>query len=154
MARCAVPCAPARSGSHRQGSFQTLNCHLFLMIIHIECTDQEFSECHFLKLIYIVCSTDPGFTSVKLFWSATLFLWGKKIYFGRFLCLYCPLLKKKKKKTEKRVSIVWFALYMSDDQDGRWCLRGWPRGSAELQAQVLSTGHHWLVPPRMLPEQV
>lgn len=71
------------------------------MIIHIECTDQEFSECHFLKLIYIVCSTDPGFTSVKLFWSATLFLWGKKSILAGF-CAFIALFWKKKKKERQR----------------------------------------------------
>lgn len=38
------------------------------MLIHIECTDQEFSECHFLKkLICIVCSSDTGFISENYF---------------------------------------------------------------------------------------
>lgn len=37
-------------------------------MIHIECTDQEFSECHFFKkLICIVCFSDTSFTSDKLF---------------------------------------------------------------------------------------
>lgn len=67
------------------------------MIIHIECTDQEFGECHFFKkLICIICSVVlviQVLLVINDFKSTILFLWGK-IYFGSFLCLYFSLLKK------------------------------------------------------------
>lgn len=123
--------APAHCVEATKGSLPSLSCRLSLMMGHIECTDQEFSECHFLKLICIVCSTDPGFTSVKLFWSATLFLW-KKIYFGRFLCLYCPLLEKK-----KCLCSLVCVVHQELIRNGLWCLRSWPRRHTKASSTSL-----------------
>lgn len=67
----------------------------------------------------------------------------KKIYFGRFLCLYCPLLEKKK-CFSSLVCIVHQQLI-------RMALV--PEKLAEEPHQSLKhksctyIGHHWLVPP-------
>lgn len=72
----------------------SLGCLLSLRMVHIECTDQEFSECLFLKLICMSALLIQVSLVLNDF-DQPHCSYGK-IYFGGFCAFTAPLLEKKK----------------------------------------------------------
>lgn len=122
----------------------SLGCLLSLRMVHIKCTDQEFSECLFLKLICMSALLIQVSLVLNDF-DQPHCSYGK-IYFGGFCAFTAPLLEK------KSVCVVWSALRLI--RHGRWCLRGCPGRHTRASSTSLVHRPSPMASPSMFPKPV